>query len=106
MAYSLGLLRVLHGSRPHSTTSRPISSLDSTSHVDTFTTDLHEVGEEDVEKWLEEDSAEAQGQGDIGDQRRPGADAHWATTTGGNAGSSSTEVNKLVTTISILTVEE
>ena len=53
--------------------------------LDTFTTDLHEVREEDVEEWQEEDSAEAQGQGDIGDQRRPGADAHWATTTGGNA---------------------
>ena len=53
--------------------------------LDTFTTDLHEVGEEDVEKWLEEDSAEAQGQGDIGDQRRPGADAHRATTTGNAA---------------------
>ena len=48
-----------------------------------------------------------QGQGDIGDQGRP-ADAHRATTTGNAAfcctGSSSMEVNTLVTTI-LLTVE-
>ena len=74
--------------------------------LDTFTTDLHEVGEEDVEEWQEEDSAEAQGQGDIGDQRRPGAGHDDRKCSVLCTGSSSTEVNKLVTTISILTVEE